>query len=429
MNSFNIEILSQEDRRNLIDYVEGLPTKLNSLIKLSLSKDYMNPTMYVGRDRKLSEYSTIQKYLGKEYNINQVSNPLLSDYQSEFSSINYDLDNMKLPASIKNSLSSIIMSESYDGSTMAKCEVALTDVIKSYKSIPYIKREQLCELIDFINFRLIPYKCKVYDLYTIIVLKNEGFDVVDSTNYNHLTNIISCINSLLECDDISCLELSNIANFIYMYFKEIGMETCIDKYDLMTRFEYALSENMSDSMIQDIKSKIYELSIRNEKIGNCISSIIDVNDRFDSIDSDIEDSNATGSRSFICNGYTFFGKNINELILNADDTVIQINRLNKNLICEYLDDTEPESIMFYLSENDLGHIQDTKNMQLITVYSESTKDMKYLVSYQDENYLLFKIKSHPSDVMGISLRETNENRKIMNFKESKNFFFKFVNNI
>jgi hypothetical protein len=60
-----IEKMSKEDKLALIEYLESLPDDINSFVKLNLTKDFLDPSLYNGK-RQIYHSCSLRNYFKKK---------------------------------------------------------------------------------------------------------------------------------------------------------------------------------------------------------------------------------------------------------------------------------------------------------------------------------------------------------------------------
>ena len=133
--------------------------------------------------------------------------------------------------------------------------------------------------------------------------------------------------------------------------------------------------------------------------------------------------------NMIQDGTILLFKNISDIVDKKDFIVQQLHILNKRTISEYMDDITADDIMFYLTDNDIGHLIKKEGFTIGTAYDTNSYKMKYIGIYNDEFYLFFKSKSRSDVILGISLNQNGNTRKILEFYISKDYYYKYISNI
>lgn len=433
MSIVDLHQLTNEDKRALINYIEGMPDNLSMLIKSSINEPDMDPSLYKGHERVLHKYCTITKYLNTK-DIKNVANPAMSWYQSEYATmVSRILDNNKIPEKVRHILMGFVNAKSYDSESICKLEVSIASALSTIKDY-----NQMGEVYHIINSVIIPYKVAVYDLYTHILLSPDINIIKDGED--KLTRLVWYINSRMEQAPSFCTS-NDLPILIYIYFKQFGIETCIEKYELFNRFKYAMIHMHNDvEFVSDIYNKLIAMVNQNETITSAASRLIS----FENIPK-LRFTNSTQTTSNYIdsslpisheNGMTFLFKNhiSND---NGKDIANNIRRLTKDVIYEYIKSAEnPNDISFFMSQNDLGHLSRLRGLEIGNAYDSFSYDLRTVGKYDDDPddyYLFFKVQNKNSlgHIYGISLNvcDKNESRKIIDITRNDSFFYKYISDI
>lgn len=415
----NLMDIVEEKRKLLIDYVEGLPSMVNRMIKIRLNEPYMNPSLFHGKERRMSEFSSILRFLPKN-DVILINNPDESCYQKEYSKIMFLINNSSYPRNIQQRLVLLMNQESYDYDSMIHIELDIGELLEDYKNYPFVN-----ELADFINENIITYKTKVYDIYSTFVLNTE---FVSENLMYHLLQLNRMINiGIRNCD--SYIKQRNLSILIYVYLKELGIERNVEKYPFLNRFLYGILHNNNEEISTFVLSKVKEYILEDLSIVNIISELSE-SDIFSSIlnqcDNEFNSIDNT-DRVKTDNGLVYLFKDTNILPNDVEELSNQIRYLSKDVIKDYLDpETTADDLSFFLNDNDYGHCIDFQNMHIGTVYDGFHHNIKYLLYYNGDFYLLFKNHKYPRCIFGLSTTSDNGDRKVLRLKESRLFMYKYI---
>ena len=125
MNLSDLRKMSVDDRLKLVNLIEGMPQLVQTCVKININDPCMNPSFYKGRERRISEFSTIRKYINsRQYDVLKSDSAISSYYQSDYCRIYEKISNNRtIPIGIKNVLINILSSSSYDYSSDRKSVV------------------------------------------------------------------------------------------------------------------------------------------------------------------------------------------------------------------------------------------------------------------------------------------------------------------
>lgn len=434
----NMETLRRfpvEDRKKLVDYMEGMPVTLNRFLKMNIMHKDMDPSFFHSGTRNVHDYGTLGRYLNKKI-IHTINNPELCDYQKEYCQIMCILcdDNSMLDSSIRCKLEGILNSECYNLDTLIRVEVCIGEFLKDlmndkeFMALP----DQLYYTAYLITTKIMPYKSATYDLYGYID-HNEDIQLAES-DYRRMTNLTAMICSLMKKNP-NVTALHDLSSLIYSYFKELGMESHIDKYNLMARFSYAMKyAGISNEEIDDVIYEVNELVARKTNIISATDTIVNANklSRVAKLSKDSISPLDISPNMSDFNGYIFSFKDIRTY--GADflgDLSVKLSTLTKDEILQYTDIPE-DRITFELNENDIGHFRNEIHIPVGTIYNSFNSEIRYICEKDGEFYLLFKDVMNSRTVYGISVNKlpSSENmdrpRQVITVKESSNFFYKYI---
>lgn len=401
----------------LVDFIEGMPSEVNKYVKRNFGEPYLNPRLYNGSKRNLHEYSTLRKYL-KNDDVVIVKKPYASYYQSAYCDAKYKIMNHTLNMPIRNRVASLLDCYSYDSETIIHMELEILKILNDATD----NRDHLLTA-QCINNIVIPYKLQVHDLYTSLSVSQEFGNIGWN---NHLYHLHLLIMSLIHNGCLTYSDMHNLSILLYLYFKELGIESCIEKYHLLTRFKYEMiASGIEEDRIEQVYEKITSMINERMSFGDALHGLINL-----SLDKEtpanIENYNHVEKE---VNGCVFFFKDNSLICGNEENLSNQIHILTKDTISSYVEISDSFDI-FNISENDIGHIRNITGMDFGTVYDKYDDSMKYLVYYEGEFYLLFKIKMRQTIIYGISLTKDSEgNRKILRIKETTDYYYKFTSDL
>lgn len=427
MHEINIESLSIDDRHKLVDLIEGMPQKLNKFVKISINEKFLNPALYKGRERKIHPFSTIYKYLNKK-DIMEESNPMFSYYQSQYCVMVNEIDKISHKG-IKARLLNIANAESYDEESMTNIEISINELIDDYK-----KTVDMSDIVGFISINILPYKLQVYDFYSYLTLK----DVLNITsgNSDHMYSLNCSINKLIEIGETT-IDSINLSVLIYLYMKEIGCENMLfGNHRFIERYEYLMKHFLkTDEFIEDTKSHLRDLVNNKKTTTEVISDMINIEKYGVNISITLSDpyefNEDFTSKSMEYNGMVYLFKHPHIFEDDIEMITNNIRILISTEFKQYLDEGfNPDCILFDLNDNDCGHLLSNKDIEFGTAYNSFNREMYYICQYDGIFYLLFKSRSKNNTIFGMSLNKfENNDRKIIEIKESKAFYYKFIPNI
>lgn len=424
MDVTKINELSIDELHTLVNLIEGMPLDVNAYVKMHFGDKFLNPSLYNGKERRLHEFSTVKKYINKN-DIIDIKNPMCSYYQPVYCKVKFMIINSKYPYVVQKRLVNLLDAESYDYETLIKTELQISNIIEDYRETNFVY-----DMADFISTEIMYYKLKVYDFYTYLTLKQSADLNLD--DYNHMFHLNCCINAPMT-KDMRFSNRSNLSILIYTYFSELGIQNIIDKYNLLNRFQFALLHNGNDEeCIKDVIDRIHEMIDNRDTSTDALGKLIDP-EEYGALMNMPKMTNSApvqSNHSLDSNQITFFFKNINDIYGKEDELSTQIRVLSKKNILNYLQDkVSLNDITFSLSDNDYGHVRDIGNITIGTAYDNSDCEMKYIAFINNEPYILFKHRLSPNTVFGLSLTQNGSDRKLLEIKESNDFYYKYINNI
>lgn len=417
MSCIDFEHLSINRRRDLIDFVEGMPSVINKRVKMMINEHYMDPCMYKGSSRNLHEYCTITKFLSNRQ-INNVTLPSASYYQSDYCTMMKQIYDKNVMSGNSRLMSfNLANSESYDNESMIELEIAIARELRINSSI------DKTDFAHMINQYIIPYKSQVYDAYTRIILSPNI--ELDEYGGKQMYRLCSYINDSIKSLP-SYYSTHNLPILLYIYFKQLGIENCVRKYNLFDRFKYGILHLHGHLKIDDLVSKIENdlnfMIDENRGIAYASSQLIGINDRISRIKT--VQNNIRGSMVFL----------FKDLDLSDDDKESlssNINKLTKKVISDYIPpiSNPDKNISFFLSSNDICHLMKFNGTKIGSLYDKFSYNVKIIGKFNDDFYLFFKVNNKESSghIYGISISTTeNGCRKIFDMERNNNFIYKFI---
>lgn len=440
--------LTTEVRKKLVDYIEGMPSKLSSYVKMHILDSYMDPSFFNSTKRDVHPFSTVGKYIKPK--CNYIQNPADSVYQSEYCSILSDIEKSdKFPQDVKVSLGDLLGKECYDLDSLIHTEAeigwGLNQLSTDRKYLDYANGTLAQDFAFIVTTKIMPYKYKVCDLYTYLLINPEM--QLRECDYNQMSYKSNMITYLIT-HPLDMTSLHDLAILLYIYFKDIGMEKFIEKYNLLARFVEAMrSVGVSDDQIQEFITDINEYIDSQTSPTEASATIIN-SDKLSKIDKDTHDEipvlNVSPNMDEN-NGFIFSFKDIKNLDPDKlDELSLMLRSINKDEISHYID-IPVANIYFDLNDNDIGHIRNDVKMNTGTAYNSFTKEILYIAEKDGEFYVLFKNRMNSRIVYGISIKRyagTDDNtvstfategnklpRKLMTIKENTNYYYKFISEI
>ena len=440
--SVEIPLLDNDTKHRIIEYLPCYPNDLCTFISLHINDDFLDPCLYNKNERRLSPYCTIGKYLdSKRVTIKPVT--FNFDYQLEYSYILNKIDSFQIPQPIRAKLRSFMIDyKCYNYESLIRLETAIAEYLENTDIFAYA-----ANVAAFINDEIMPFKLSAYDFYTFLQTKN--ILNLDSNNYDHLSMIQRDIKRLImNTKSGDFLLVNDLATFIYIYMKEIGITDCFDKYHLFNRFKYYIRLCRGDEFSYDVKSKIDTMISSNVSITNALSNLVECNSHkhyrkfieksghelSSELDDMIDTADINGINTICVEDFLVLTKNHAAFVDDIDKIIDHFYFINEPLICKYMNLPEKDSpyINFSLNENDYGHLKNLQGMAVATLYNNTDKNMYYIGKYDDVFYLFFKLRNSSNTVYGISLdEEKNESkdRKIFSLKENQSYKYVFIPNI
>lgn len=415
MDVNKIKDLDIDKLNYLVDYIEGMPSEVNKFVKRNFGEPYLNPALRRGTNRNLHEYSTLRKYLKKD-DVTLINNPKRSDYQKTYCNAKEKIMNSKLSMMTRNRIAILLDSYSYDSETLIHMELEIIKILEEVTDNKDV-------VVRYINNVLLPYKLQVHDLYTSLSVSQEFGNIAMN---DHLYHIHDILMNLIH-DNQTYSDVHNLAIMIYMYFKELGIESCIEKYHLFDRFHYEMQlSGMDNDRISQVYDKITSMVNEDLSFGDASHGLIGLTPSKELF----HNMNTNTDTEKEIDGLIFFFKNNSLLTGNEEKLSKEIRVLNKDTISSYVDIPRHSFNIFDISENDIGHIRNMDNAEFGIVCDRHDGSIKYILYYEDTFYLLFKIKMRQTIIYGISLeKDSHGNRKILKINETTDYYYKFTSEI
>jgi hypothetical protein len=276
------------------------------------------------------------------------------------------------------------------------------------------------------------YKAKVYDFYTYMQL----VDLLGLTDekYNQIWILNTAICQAIEhCR--SYADVHDLAVLIYTYMNEIGIIDGFYKYDLLSRYEWDLHyHKVDDELIETVKSNVEKFIHDGEKSTDVMGRFV-YPERLESLAKDTTSPNIgieISKTVYEHDGTIYVFKKGTPFLDNIDEVTRGIRLLNKDTIREYLDDNLAViGFTFAITDNDYGHLVHNPDIQIGTACDEMTKTIKYICTYKNDVYVLFKFFMLRNSVYGIctTTEDSGGNRKIIQLDETTAHYYKYNSTI
>lgn len=421
--------LNESDKEELINLMEGMPSDVKTTVFINLPRGYLNRKTFV-----LHESAPLRKYvtLDKNLECKTVKDPDQAEFQQEFCIITDKLDSLskEFPNFVNVKLDQILRSESFNIKTVINNEVEIGNL---FQACITEHCEELCpKIAHILNTIILPYKFRVYDFYNYMALSSTGMNK-DEISY------LEKLNQLINIAIVNNPEF-NLPGFIYNFYKQLGITDCIEKYHFFDRFKYDLIYyGNSDTDILNILSSINEL-IANKS--NSVDSSVLFNGSIFTSELEIDDEDDIQQVSCDFKKYDGMILSFKDIKYFDDMEFIpeEIRRLTKSEIIRYLvsynskngeeNDISESDITFELLDNDIGHLNHLKKIEIGTAYDIFNHNMYTLAYFNKDFYLLFKLIYKSREIYGIGLNQIEEdgiiNRNILDISESKKISYQYI---
>lgn len=420
-NGFDIRSLPEEMKRKLIDYITDLPSDIAFSVKMTLNDPEMDPSLWRDKNRILSRFSTVAKYLSDKCNIISRNKATGSFYQEEYCKIMEKIE-MMIPNK-RGDLLYLMKIPCYDVGHLLIIEKEIANIISKSGDDAYD-----ADMIAIICREIIPYKLMALNINQRVCELMNGFHATESNDYPPILHIHNMIMMLIDTHNNSFVNLYNIAVLIYIYFKMFFIDLkLVNAYDLFNRFSICIESYGGDSsVIKDTFNQLlrYKPAL---SIADAASKLhgINLHTNFENDDTAVHAVDSPNIRRI--NNYVFFIKDASILDnLDNDLTSIIIKKTTIDFIAHCMN-TDRNAITFYISENDIGHITNACKSQVGTVTDIFDKTITNIIYYKNELYILFTDYTNRGSVYGINIPQNSvDNRKILEVKKDKSIQYKFV---
>lgn len=424
--------LSTDDKFELINYIEGMPSTLEIFVKLHINDDYMNPSIYKKPELRLSEWSTLKNYIAVPKIT--VTSASASDYQKQYCTVMEKLLKEKDSSGVLvKQLETILNQDCFNTDTLIETELAIVELLNT------CSRKAINSF--YINTLVLPYKFRTYDFYSYLLLGPQLGLQKDS--FNHMSMLNTLITRLMKLEP-TLSNQNDLATMIYMYLHELGVQSLMEKYGLFSRFGYGLSfYDKSNEYIEGVREKIEELADAKCNVGESLESLMNShkmskyftgNDSGSPEPSIHDDENATE-----VNGYLFLFKNPANFDSHLDEISQSLRKMNIDEILRYMPEKKitRDTISFVLSDNDYGQVADIFGAESIgTLYDKFSHRIKFIFTDNTGKYfLLFKSRISFYTLYGLSLNTyfikefggcRDNARQLMTIQESNKYYYKFI---
>lgn len=431
---YDLKSLSTEDKQNLIDYLVGMPDDVAFGIKTHL-KDW-DKELHAGKMRYLSPYSSIGKLLGRD-NLTQCGSRD-STYQREYCTIFEVLEkNQYKLKDYMPRLNGIISMPCYDNDGIIQLEVAVADLLKQAQT----NNLYIGLVTKLLNQYILPYKFKVYDLYSHLFIK-------DTLGIKSTTPGLSYINSVIMNYPLMLDQSTNqnhykysdttlmydMASWIHLYFNLIGASADYKSAGLLLRFK----NQIYDCCNTNIEEADECYSILENRLDELITTgvqPIDEIGRLLTTGSTKDHSSIDPDRGREIMQFLFYKSDEPDDFI-AEEMIDKIKRLtSNNEIVRYIYDdsyTGPEkSYTYELTPNDYGNIINTDGATLAIAYDKYTHEIYSMILYKGDYYIA--VKKYPGDsiLKAVCLSTENDalDRKVLSIKPSSEYYYQWVTTI
>lgn len=435
MENTYIQLLRNAPKAKIIDlvnYIEGMPEQLKMTVKMHLKDDWMLDALDIKneRDLKLSRYSTLAKYFKDADDKSSAFSMLQREYCDIVNLI--EISNMKLPN--KRGLLRILDAECYDADTLRDVELKISELIDDTKYTSDATKDDI-SYIKLLTEKVMPYKGRVYDIYTELIIDNVSDTTIAESNHMFMMET-AIANAIKSGTDYSALH--DAGSLIYLYFKELGCDEVFEKYDLTARFDAYMSAvgNYSEYDIDTVHQRITELAIGKMTTVSVIKELIAVNKYLPDGGFNLkrnEQIDIEGNNSLEIGEFIFLSKDIGAFSTFSADEVSRIKSITPQTAIEYLPHkTNIHNIIFELSDNDIGHLSNLRedHITLGTCYDKLTGELRYVGVLDGTHYVFFMDRAKVGSIFGLSIdSDADSNKKLINITKSKSFHYHFYSTI
>lgn len=433
MDINEIKKMSLDDRKKMIDYIVGMPTDIQNFLLLHLNDAFMDPMIIKGNNRNISIYSSLIKYLDNKRNNVKIldEGAIMSDYQSEFCYIcekiyDANITNRTTPiGKLKRPYIKALMGPSCDIDAFIDTERTISMYLNDKTNIS--ESSKLAWIKTF-NEEIMIYKAKVYDLYgEYIMSMRSQSDIFKNNNMEH---ILLCINEVINQKNPGYADQHDLAVFIYKYLEILGIGNRFDELGIFTRFKYAMiANNQDDEFINNVYDNVHEL-LDTPMETRYMSLNLVYPDKYSHIFSYSYDENGASIPNCAnkSNGIIFFNIPTN-ITFDIDRISIELKKMNKKAISDYIPNSKESDISLFLSDNDFGNINMTNNITLCTAYDIFDNSMYHIGLYDNDIYLLFKSSNVHGCILGLSIVKTSNLRNVLTIKRNSKCTYKYIPNI
>ena len=320
---------------------------------------------------------------------------------------------------------------------------SITDCVDIYKTLTLMvnkyKNDITSDNVSLLLFRLLKYKLDGLSIWLEITSEIHTTDSISIFNNKYFSMLLDWIfYSYKKCitKHINAY-LNDVAIGIYLFLTELD----INPIEWDSLFMYWLNE-YSDI----VHKKIIDLCNNPSDILDVIDRITDKNDfvKYFTEKEKTRLSNAKSTSKIVENlvndklskedsGQTLlFGENIISGIMSSRELTDKLTMLSTEYVSTYIEQycDIPFTITFNLTEHSKMYLNDSKGVQLLTVYDKG--EGKTICKYADEIYLLFEVISttdsvHIDRIYGLSINSDKGNeRKLLTIEKDNSYEYILV---
>ena len=418
-----VDSLPPENIKKLIDNYDGLSGDLKLFLKLNMGKPEFMGKMFRGTPA-VHELCSFQKYLKDPI---LTKNPRFSDFQGEACSILNTISNDPIVSQRDKVTMNLIMNmESNSLNNLIAIELKIAEHLNS----PIVTACDGCEnavtrIAELYTFYIMPYKVKAYDITTYIMM-NDALRMRE-IDYRHIHTLLNMINDTIKNpSDIFGRDCNDIASLLYLYFNTLGVTDVLDKYQVYLRFSLILGDDWEN--VYDILNNLIDHKVGVSDIVNNIRTRDRVYHHPHKSNNELAVS-YNGTNIVECNGAIITMSQIGYLDSQMIDMLVQeVRDMDADEISHYID-FDPSYLTFELTENDIGHIRHEVGATIGSVVDSISKEMKHIVKYNDEMFVVFKNRLRSKVVYGVSLKYTTARkdriRNLLEIVEDKRIQYKY----